>query len=147
MYKFRRPDDKLCKKCGSPFKPSKSRVKFCSIKCSNSFNGDLKRKYTCATNNTSRLKLENIKFVHHFDSCMIEGCNYNTTYDVHRLVPGKEGGKYEIGNMFAICPNHHAEITRKIIKVEKINDFTLRIVENVQRQKSKKPKNGQSKLV
>ena len=40
---------------------------------------------------------------------------------------GKDGGQYEIGNMFAICPNHHGEITRKIITVIKINDYTLRI--------------------
>ena len=58
---------------------------------------------------------------------MIEGCKYDKTFDWHRIIPGKEGGKYEIGNMFAICPNHHAEITRKIIQVEKVNDYTLRI--------------------
>ena len=61
-----------------------------------------------------------------FKTCMIEGCTYDICFDVHRLVDGQYGGKYEIGNMFAICPNHHAEITRKIIKVEKVNDCLLR---------------------
>ena len=56
---------------------------------------------------------------------MVEGCAYNTTYDVHRHVSGKDGGLYEIGNMFAICPNHHAEITRKIISMTKISDCLL----------------------
>jgi len=30
--------------------------------------------------------------------------------------------------MFALCPNHHAEIHRNIIKVEKIDNYTLRII-------------------
>ena len=58
---------------------------------------------------------------------MIEGCEYNRVYVVHRIVEGKDGGKYEIGNMFAICPNHHAEIHSKLISVMKINDWTLQI--------------------
>ena len=58
---------------------------------------------------------------------MIEGCEYNKTYDIHRLIKGKDGGKYEVGNMFAICPNHHAEIHRGLIEVEKIDDKTLKI--------------------
>jgi predicted restriction endonuclease len=58
---------------------------------------------------------------------MIENCVYDKTFDIHRYVWGKDGGKYEIGNMFAICPNHHAEITRKIISVVKVDDKTLRV--------------------
>jgi len=58
---------------------------------------------------------------------MVEGCTYNKTYDIHRVIEGKHGGEYKIGNMFAICPMHHAEITRKIIEVNKVNDCTLRI--------------------
>jgi hypothetical protein len=60
---------------------------------------------------------------------MVDGCDYDRTFDIHRFVSGRSGGHYGIGNMFAICPNHHAEVTRKIIKLEKINDYTLRIVE------------------
>jgi hypothetical protein len=60
-------------------------------------------------------------------SCMVEGCSYNRTYDVHRLIPGRDGGEYVIGNMFLICPNHHAEVTRGIIELEKIDDCTLRV--------------------
>ena len=58
---------------------------------------------------------------------MVKGCTYSRTYDVHRLIPGCKGGKYEIGNMFAICPNHHAEIHRQIAKAEKINDHQLKL--------------------
>ncbi len=56
---------------------------------------------------------------------MVLGCNYNKCYDIHRLIEGKDGGLYEIGNMFAICPNHHAEVHRGLIKLIKINNYTL----------------------
>ncbi len=61
---------------------------------------------------------------------MVLGCDYDKAYDIHRLVPGKEGGSYEFGNMFAICPNHHAEVSKGLIKLEKINNCQLRIVED-----------------
>jgi len=76
----------------------------------------------------SRKRLETLKKEFQFDTCMIEGCSYNRTYDIHRVIEGKNGGEYKIGNMFAICPCHHAEITRKIIEVEKVDDKTLRIL-------------------
>ena len=60
---------------------------------------------------------------------MVEGCDYEKTFEIHRLVPGKEGGAYEVGNMFAICPNHHAEVSRGRINLEKVSDSILRIVE------------------
>ncbi len=28
----------------------------------------------------------------------------------HRLVPGSAGGKYEVGNVAALCPNCHTEV-------------------------------------
>jgi len=71
-----------------------------------------------------------LKEAFHFDCCMVSGCNYNKTYDIHRLVAGKQGGRYEIGNMFALCPNHHAEATRGLTKFEKVSDCELRIVES-----------------
>lgn len=57
---------------------------------------------------------------------MVSGCSYNKTYDIHRLAPG-DG--YVIGNMFAICPNHHAEIHRGFVSLEKTDDCTLRLIE------------------
>jgi hypothetical protein len=59
---------------------------------------------------------------------MVEDCDYCRTYDVHRFVPGKDGGEYVVGNMFAICPNHHAEVTRNLIHLEKLGDDLLRVV-------------------
>ena len=31
--------------------------------------------------------------------------------------------------MFAICPNHHAEVSRGLVELEKIDDCTLRVKE------------------
>jgi predicted restriction endonuclease len=59
---------------------------------------------------------------------MVVGCNYNTLFEIHRLFPGREGGKYEIGNMFAICPNHHAEVERGYIELIKISDSELKFI-------------------
>ena len=83
---------------------------------------------TLILKNTTILRIATLKSAFNFDSCMVEGCSYNTTYDVHRFVHGKHGGEYVIGNMFAICPNHHAEIHRGIMTVEKVNNYTLRSV-------------------
>jgi hypothetical protein len=103
---------------------------YCSISCSNKartgIQYDKSRKYDKCY--VRKLRLECLKRVFGINHCMIEGCNYNKTYDVHRLIPGKQGGEYKLGNMFAICPNHHAEIHRKICRVEKINDSKLRAV-------------------
>jgi hypothetical protein len=85
-------------------------------------------KYTgLSCGNQSRKKLALLKNIFNFNNCMVDGCDYCTTYDIHRFVPGSQGGKYEIGNMFAICPNHHAEVSRKIIEFEKISDCKLKI--------------------
>lgn len=27
----------------------------------------------------------------------------------HRIKPGRKGGKYILGNVIGLCPNHHAE--------------------------------------
>jgi predicted restriction endonuclease len=58
---------------------------------------------------------------------MVEGCDYSTCYDIHRVIPGRDGGQYVIGNMFAICPNHHAEVERKIIRLDRQTDARLTV--------------------
>ena len=62
-----------------------------------------------------------------FSTCMVRGCKYDKTFDIHRYLAGADGGEYVIGNMFAICPNHHAEVHRGLASFEKINDHTLAI--------------------
>jgi hypothetical protein len=119
-----------CESCGKLFKPETRAGRFCSKSCAarasrNRF-GTAGKNGGYKTATQARLVL--LKQLFKFETCMVEGCNYSKTYDVHRLVPGRDGGTYSVGNMFAICPNHHAEIERKLISVEKVNDYTLRIV-------------------
>jgi hypothetical protein len=73
------------------------------------------------------MRLLELERAFEFTECMVEGCNYNLTYDIHRALPGKDGGEYVVGNMFAICPNHHAEEHRHLVTLEKVDERTLRI--------------------
>lgn len=120
--KFNRKD-KICEFCKKPYKSNESESKFCSRSCSNKNRAGIKYNKDCKNRSQFRLKLLREKFK--FTCCMVEGCKYNKTFDIHRLVPGKEGGKYEVGNMYAICPNHHAEVTRGIIVLKKKTDYLL----------------------
>lgn len=116
-----------CPACGKDFSREHKRQIWCSVGCANTARFEGKRRGHIH-GNKSKTKLMQLDEAFSHRSCMVEGCNYNKTYDVHRLVPGCEGGAYIIGNMFAICPNHHAEVTRKLIELEKINDFSLRVI-------------------
>lgn len=117
-----------CLFCNEQFEREHKRQKFCSRKCANNARYGMKySKSTSGNKSQQRLRLLQNSFL--FDSCMVEGCDYNKTFDIHRYIPGSQGGKYELGNMFAICPNHHAEVTRKLIDFEKISDCKLKIKE------------------
>jgi HNH endonuclease len=41
--------------------------------------------------------------------CEIPKCTYTKFFQRHRIVPGRDGGKYKGGNVIALCPNCHAE--------------------------------------
>jgi len=119
--------NRICPVCNSNFHPKRNTQRFCSVICSAS------RPRSVRVNERLRESSKGIRAALakniQLSKCMVVGCNYCKTLDVHRLIPGHEGGKYEIGNMFAVCPNHHAEIHRGITKVEKVNDYTLRELE------------------
>jgi hypothetical protein len=56
---------------------------------------------------------------------MVDGCSYARTVDLHRLVPGRDGGEYVVGNMVAICPNHHAEVHRRLVVLRQSSSITV----------------------
>lgn len=115
-----------CKQCGKEFVTKHSKNKFCSHICSNIGRTNIKyKKHSETYNNASALRLIRLQEAFNFSSCMVDGCSYNKTYDIHRLLEGKNGGEYVIGNMFAICPNHHAEVHRKICRFVKVSDSKL----------------------
>ena len=111
------------KNCNAVFNPKRREQKFCRPQCAAVSRKPRSKNGFSLTRAESRLKI--LKDLFDLKSCMVDGCEYDITYDVHRLVAGKDGGKYEVGNMFAICPNHHAEIHRGISKPIKIDDYTL----------------------
>jgi hypothetical protein len=38
-------------------------------------------------------------------------CGWNRSYcDIHRVVAGKDGGKYKVTNVITLCPNCHREL-------------------------------------
>lgn len=123
--------DKPCEYCSNPFKPTHSTTRFCSKNCSVAF---VRRENPWSTEkkpgqtqrHRSQYNLWLLKQTFNFESCMVQGCDYDKTYDLHRLVEGKNGGEYKIGNMFAICPNHHAEVHRGIVKLTKVSDCELK---------------------
>jgi hypothetical protein len=119
----------VCPVCDSEFHPRSKQI-YCSRQCSGKTTRNRlgKRSGEKTYKNYTEKNMLTLKKAFDFNSCMVKGCSYNICYDIHRLKEGKDGGKYEIGNMFAICPNHHSEIHRGITIVKKINDYTLEIV-------------------
>lgn len=115
-------NDKSCLECGNSFRPRLNSNKYCTRSCAAK---QTRKSGLKLGRNQSQGKLEKLKNSFDFDSCMVEGCDYNTLYEIHRLVEGRDGGEYVIGNMFAICPNHHAEVTRGFVTLTKVNDQTL----------------------
>lgn len=116
-----------CMECGTSFKLVHAKQKFCSKSCVAKQKRSTRGRRIPARNISQR----NLQILHeafNFSECMVEGCNYDRVFEIHRLIEGKNGGKYVIGNMFAICPNHHAEITRGLLIVKKKNNHVLRVV-------------------
>lgn len=116
-----------CQECGAPTRSThKERPrKFCSRSCSNKGRRGISYSKE-GRGNTSQQRLARIKSVSGVSSCMIAECTYGKVLEVHRHTPGHKGGEYEIGNMFSICPNHHAEITRGLLEVERVSNKELR---------------------
>lgn len=121
------PKETACDFCGNMFTPRRKGQLLCSRSCTASRPRGTYKKNKTRIKNTTQRRLFELKKAFNFETCMVEGCKYNKTFDVHRLMEGKNGGQYKIGNMFAICPNHHAEIHRHVCKVTKIDDKTLRV--------------------
>lgn len=128
----RRYPNRECLVCGGEFHPKNNKQSYCSKQCAGKGSRrpwSTRKKGTPRNAQQRRLLL--LKTTFSFTSCMVKGCVYSKVYELHRFIPGKSGGIYEIGNMFAICPNHHAEITKGITRVQKIDNQTLEILGEV----------------
>lgn len=118
----RRSAQRKCESCGEPFKASNRKSRCCSKGCANS----LRRgsRYKRGERLDRRLVVAKASGI---DCCMIQGCSYDRTLDVHRVIPGREGGEYVAGNMVLLCPNHHAEITRRLGSLVRLDEWTFRM--------------------
>lgn len=54
------------------------------------------------------------------DFCEIEGCTWEYKIQRHRIVPGRDGGKYKAGNVIALCPNHHWLADNEYLQTEEL---------------------------
>lgn len=57
--------------------------------------------------------------------CEIEGCTWEYKIQRHRIIPGRDGGKYKALNVIALCPGHHWMADNEILSAEEL----LEIVE------------------
>lgn len=107
---------------------TKSKQVYCSRICSGKVTRNrLGTKKGCRKGkNPSERRLNLLKETFDFSSCMVQGCEYDKIYHIHRFVEGKNGGLYEIGNMYAICPNHHAEVHAGLIELLQVSESELK---------------------
>jgi hypothetical protein len=52
--------------------------------------------------------------------CEIPGCTWNYGVQKHRILPGRDGGKYVLGNVISLCPNHHYLADRDVISQDEL---------------------------
>lgn len=51
--------------------------------------------------------------------CRICGENDYATLDVHRIIEGKNGGKYDLMNTVVLCANCHRKVHDKQLEIDK----------------------------
>jgi hypothetical protein len=107
---------KYCEKCGKPIATvwSHWKYKYC-VKCAGKALEKFEEKHGYVSGG---LKLKQIKEDYATDGrrwlrdkCEI--CGFTEVLEVHRVKPGKRGGKYTIDNVITLCPTCHALITRR----------------------------------
>lgn len=92
---------KNCKTCGAEFFPNRKEQKYCGKSCATKASrgvwGTNKKR---VAKNSTILRREMLEKEYGVCSCMVEGCSYSRTLDVHRYTPGKAGGEYVVGTCF-----------------------------------------------
>ncbi len=116
---------KNCVLCGKEFHPHRREQRFCSVSCAAS--RPRQEKWNGAGKSKVRKLLGTLSELGWDGSCMICGCAYLATIDLHRIVNGKHGGIYAIDNLCALCPNHHAEVHRLKYQLIRIDSFVFAI--------------------
>lgn len=113
--------DRVCKTCGKIFRHNKRGQMFCSLSCAAS--RPRSEKWNGHGKNRSKILFKLFGERGWNGECMINGCEYSNTLDVHRIIEGKNGGEYNLDNTIIVCPNHHAEIHRLRLEINLLNKF------------------------
>lgn len=121
-----KPKLKKCENCDKTFQYKRRDQRFCSLFCA--ANRPRSERKSGVGKNKSQGILERLSSMGWGGKCMIVECDYSKTMDVHRVINGKEGGKYTDDNACAICPNHHAEIHRLNCNINKIGKFRFEML-------------------
>lgn len=61
--------------------------------------------------------------------CEIPGCDWLYNYQRHRIIPGRDGGKYKLGNVIGLCPNHHALADDGVLPAEYLLEIVRKRIE------------------
>lgn len=60
------------------------------------------------------------------DHCEITACFWPHKIQRHRINPGRDGGKYKLGNVIALCPNHHWMADNALLTQEQLFEIVDR---------------------
>lgn len=125
----------VCQGCGETFHVKPYQVdkrKYCSRQCVFSARYGV---YTPRNKDISGAKNPNYKnngnrknakdvYQRHFESkCMI--CGWDTFVDIHHITPVRKGGKNELTNLIALCPNHHRMADMGMISPDELRTIIL----------------------
>lgn len=117
---------KTCPQCEKEFwARHRSTQTYCSVACSNAARTGMSYGKLGEINHKTKLVFQILEESGLPFRCMVRGCDYDKTLDIHRLKHGKDGGRYTKKNAYLICPNHHAELHRHVAAITQAFDWEL----------------------
>lgn len=61
--------------------------------------------------------------------CEIANCDWPYKIQRHRIRPGRDGGKYKLGNVIGLCPSHHWMADEGIFTAEYLQEIVNKRIE------------------
>jgi len=61
--------------------------------------------------------------------CEHPGCDWPYKIQRHRIFPGRSGGKYKLGNVIGLCPNHHWMADEGLLTAEYLQEIVNKRIE------------------
>lgn len=61
--------------------------------------------------------------------CEFPGCDWPYKIQRHRIEPGRDGGKYRLGNVIGLCPNHHWMADEVLLPAEYLQEIVNERIE------------------